>query len=73
MNLTRLIGVILIAGGIAGLAVGNFSFTRETHEMKLGPLEFAVKEKQDVVVPAWAAVAALVVGAGLLVAGGRRG
>jgi uncharacterized membrane protein YdcZ (DUF606 family) len=73
MNATRIVGIILIVAGIAGLGLGGFSFTRETHQAKLGPIELSVKEKQTVNVPAWAGVAAIVVGGVLVLFGGRKG
>jgi len=73
MNATRIVGILLIVAGIAALGLGSFSFTKETHQAKLGPLEFSVKEKQTVSVPAWAGVAAIVVGGALVLLGGRKG
>lgn len=60
-------------GPLAGLLYGGFSFTRETHEIKLGPIELSVKEKQAVNIPVWAGVGAIVIGAGLLLIGGKKG
>jgi len=45
---------------------GSFSYTKETHEAKIGPLELSVKEKETVNIPVWAGVGAIVVGAVLL-------
>jgi hypothetical protein len=73
MNATRLVGIVLIVAGIAVLALGSFSFTRETHQAKIGPIELSVKEKETVDLPAWAGVAAIVVGGALLFVGGRKG
>ncbi|MBT2300205.1 hypothetical protein J7E70_06985 [Variovorax paradoxus] len=73
MNATRIVGLILIVAGIAALGLGGFSFTKETHQAKIGPIELSVKEKQDVNFPAWAGVAAIVVGGALLVFGGKKG
>lgn len=73
MNATRIVGILLIVAGIAGLSIGGFSFTKETHQAKLGPLEFSVKERENVSIPTWAGVAAIVVGGLLLVAGGKKG
>ena len=72
MAVTRIVGILLIVAGVLGLLFTSFSYTKDTHEAKLGPLEFSVKEKQTVNVPTWASVAALVVGGVLLVAGGRK-
>jgi uncharacterized membrane protein YidH (DUF202 family) len=73
MNALKLVAVVLIAVGVLGLLYGGFSYTRETHEVKLGPLELSVKEKQTVNVPVWAGVGAIVVGGLLLVFGGKKG
>ena len=66
MSATKIIGVILIVAGVLGLVYGSFSFTKETHEAKIGPLELQVKDKETVNVPAWAGVGAVVIGAVLL-------
>lgn len=73
MNATRIVGILLIVAGIAGLGIGGFSFTKETHQAKLGPLEFSVKEQQNVNIPSWAGVAAIVVGGALVLLGGKKG
>jgi hypothetical protein len=72
MNPVKVIAIILIAAGSLGLAYGGFSYTRDTHDVKLGPLEFSLKEKKTVDIPAWAGVAAIVAGGLLLVMGTKR-
>jgi hypothetical protein len=72
MNALKLVGLLLIAAGVLGLVYGSFTYTKETHEAKIGPLEMAVKEKETVNVPVWAGVGAIVVGCGLLLVGGKR-
>ena len=72
MNSTKIIAIVLIIAGVLGLAYGKFSYTKETHEAKVGPIEMSVKDKETVNVPVWAGVGAIVIGAGLLLAGGRR-
>jgi hypothetical protein len=69
----KIIGALLIAGGVLGLLYGGFSFTKETHDVKVGPVEFSIKEKESVNVPVWAGVAAIVAGAALLLVGGKKG
>ena len=71
MSTVKIIAVILIVAGTLGLVYGGFSYTKETHDAKLGPLELSVKEKQTVNVPAWAGVGAIAVGAILLLARGK--
>jgi len=73
MNLTKLAGVVLIVAGVLGLLYGGFSFTKETHDIKLGPIELSVKEKESVNIPMWAGVVAIAAGALLLIVGGKKG
>jgi uncharacterized membrane protein len=72
MNSVKVVGVILIVAGILGLVYGSFSFTKETHEAKIGPLELQLKEKQTINIPVWAGVGAIVAGAVLLIIPGKR-
>jgi hypothetical protein len=72
MNATRIVGIVLIVAGVLGLLYGSFSYTKETHTTKIGPLELSVKDKETVNVPVWASVAAIATGAALLVFGGKR-
>jgi len=66
MHPIRILAIVLIIAGILGLLYGSFSYTKATHEAKVGPLELSVKEKETVNVPQWAGVGAIVVGALLL-------
>ena len=66
MSAVKIVAIVLIMAGILGLVYGTFSYTKETHDVKLGPLELSVKEKQTVNVPIWAGVGAIVAGGGLL-------
>jgi len=67
LSVLKIVSVLLIVAGIAGLLYGNFTYTRATHEAKLGPLDLSVKEKRTVNIPLWAGVAAIVAGGLLLV------
>jgi len=62
----KILAIVLIAAGTLGLVYGAFSYTRETHEAKVGSLEVSVQEKETVTVPVWASVGAIAVGAVLL-------
>jgi len=73
MNAVKMAGVVLIVAGVLGLVYGSFSYTKETHEAKLGPLQFSVKEKETVNIPVWAGVGAIALGGLLLAFGGRKG
>jgi len=72
MNAVKIAAIVLIVAGILGLVYGSFSYTKETHETTVGPLQLSVKDKQTVNVPVWAGVGAIVVGGVLLLFGGRK-
>ncbi len=69
MNITKLIGILLIAAGGLGLAYGGFNYTKETTGMKIGPLELKVQENERVNVPVVFSAGALILGVFLLVVG----
>jgi uncharacterized membrane protein len=71
MNPVKIAAIVLIVAGVLGLVYGSFSYTKETHEAKLGPIELSVKEKQTVDIPVWAGVGAIVIGGVILVFGNR--
>ena len=66
MSTIKIVAIALIVAGLLGVMYGKFSYTKETHEAKLGALEMSFKEKQTVNIPAWAGVAAIAAGAALL-------
>jgi hypothetical protein len=72
MTPIKIVGIVLILAGVLGLVYGSFSYTKDTHEAKIGPLELQLKEKQTVNVPVWAGVGAIVVGAALLLIPAKR-
>jgi multidrug transporter EmrE-like cation transporter len=67
MNPLKIIAIVLILAGAAALAFGGFSFTKETHRADIGPIHLAVQEKQDVNIPLWLGIAAIVAGVVMLV------
>jgi len=46
MSALKIIAIVLILAGIAGLVYGKFTYTKATHEAKLGPIDLSVKEKK---------------------------
>lgn len=66
MNAIKILAIALIVAGALGLGYGSFSYTKESHEAKLGPIELSIKDKETVNIPVWAGVAAIVAGALLL-------
>jgi hypothetical protein len=71
MNAIKMAGIALIVAGVLGLMYGSFSYTKDTHEAKLGPIELSIKDKETVNVPVWAGVAAIAIGGALLLFGGK--
>lgn len=66
MSAIRIMAIVLIVAGILGVVYGKFSYTKETHDAKIGSLELSIKDKQTVNVPVWAGVAAIAAGGVLL-------
>ena len=71
MSALKLVAIVLVAAGILGLVYGGITYTKTTHDAKIGPLEFSIKDKETVNVPMWAGIAAIVVGGGLLLVKSR--
>jgi hypothetical protein len=66
MSAIKILALVLIVAGIVGLAYGSFTYTKESHDLKLGPLELSVKDKETVNIPVWAGAGAIVIGSSLL-------
>ena len=66
MNAVKILAIVLFVAGVLGLVYGSFSYTKNTHEAKLGPIELSIKDKQTVNVPVWTGVGGIVVGGALL-------
>jgi hypothetical protein len=73
MSTVKIMAAVLIVAGIVVLLYGKFSYTKETHDIKLGPVEMSIAEKQTVNVPVWAGVLAIVGGCALLLYGSKKG
>ncbi len=72
MNGLKIVAIVLLVAGALALAYGGFTYTKKTHKTELGPISFAVKEKETVNVPVWAGVASIVVGGVLLFARAKK-
>ena len=59
MSTTKIIAIVLIVAGVLGLVYGKFTYTKETHDAKIGPIEMSIKDKETVNVPVWAGVGAI--------------
>ncbi len=72
MNAIKVLALALILAGALGLVYGGFTYTKETHEAKLGPIELSVTDKETVNIPVWAGVGAIAIGGALLIFGTKR-
>lgn len=66
MSALKIVALVLIAAGIIALLYGGFTYTKSTHDAKVGPFEFSIKDKETVNIPVWAGVGAIVAGGVLL-------
>jgi TRAP-type C4-dicarboxylate transport system permease small subunit len=67
MGSMKIAGIVLVVLGLLGLAYGGFTYTKDTHDTKIGPLEISLKDRERVNIPIWAGVAAVVAGGVLVV------
>lgn len=66
MNAIKMLAIALIVAGGLGLLYGGFTYTKDTHEAKLGPIVLSVKDKETVNIPIWLGVGAIAAGMILL-------
>jgi len=59
-------GIMLIAIGIAGLAIDNISFTEKKVVIDAGPLKVTADQQRTIPIPSIAGVIAIAVGAGMI-------
>jgi hypothetical protein len=64
----KIVAILLIAAGVMGLVYGGITYTKTTHDAKVGPFELSIRDKETVHVPVLAGIGAIVVGSGLLLA-----
>ncbi len=67
----RLLAALLVIGGIAALATPYFTYTEKERVVDVGPIEIDKTETKTIPIPQIAAVAAIIIGLGMLAMGGR--
>ena len=72
MNGIRLTGIVIIVASVLALMYGGFSYTKNTQEAKIGPIELNVRENKNVNIPVWAGVLGIVIGGALLLYGSKK-
>ena len=46
MSALKIVAILLIAAGIIGLVYGGITYTKSTHDAKLGPIEVSITDKE---------------------------
>ena len=72
MNAAKMFALALIAAGVLGLVYGGFTYTKDTHEANVGPLNISIEDKETVNIPIWAGVVSVVIGGGLLLLASKK-
>ena len=72
MGSVKIVAIVLIGAGVLALVYGGFTYTKETHDIKFGPIEMSIKDKETINIPIWAGVGSIVIGGLLLVFGSRK-
>jgi uncharacterized membrane protein len=73
MDIKRILGILLIIAGTLMLVYQGFTYTTETHDVEIGPLDLRVEEKERVEIPVWAGVILIAIGGGVLLVGKNAG
>ena len=72
MDTMKVAALVLAVAGILALVYGGFSYTRETQQAQIGPIELSVSNTETVNVPVWAGVGAIALGGVLLMMSSKR-
>ena len=72
MNPLGWIGVVLIVAGILALVFGGITYSHKEQIMEMGPVQATHTEKKTIPLPPVLGIACIVVGGGIVVAGGRK-
>ena len=72
MDAVRILAIVLIVAGSLGLVYGGFTYTRDSHDASLGPIQLSVKDRETINIPVWAGVGVILVGGVLLLFGGKK-
>lgn len=71
MKPATIIGIVLIALGALALVYQGFSYTSEETILQVGPIEATAETQKNVAIPMWAGIAAIAIGAIVIVIGRR--
>jgi uncharacterized membrane protein YidH (DUF202 family) len=72
VSMLRILGILLVVAGVAGLALGTFEYTQTKQIAKIGSLDLKAKEEKSATIPPLASGAVLAVGVVLLFAARKK-
>ena len=72
MNITTIIGIILIVLGVVGLIYGGINYTTTKNVVDMGPMHVQVDQKKEIPLSPIAGAGAVAVGVILMLVGRRR-
>ncbi len=68
----KLLGILLIVGGVLALAFGGFSYTQREKVLDIGPLEATTETRETIPLSPIVGLAAVAGGIALVVAGSKK-
>lgn len=68
MSALKITGIVVLVLGLAGLAYGQFSYTKDTHTAEIGSIKMSVQDTKQVEIPTWVSVVAVALGGAMLFA-----
>jgi len=69
----KTLGIVLIVIGLATLALPYITFTKQEKVLDVGPIHATAEKKESFPVSPVIGIIVLVAGAGIVIAGGRKG
>jgi hypothetical protein len=66
MLLKSFVGLAFVTLGAISLAWPDLTYTKDSHDAKLGPLELTLRQKETIHVPSWLGLAAIAGGTTLI-------
>jgi len=72
MNAIKMAAIALILAGVLAMAVGGFTYTKDTHEIKIGTIELSLNQTQTVNIPLWLGLGAIGLGGLILLLAGNK-
>ena len=68
----KLLGILLVIGGVLAFTYGGFSYMKTTKVIDAGPVQISSHWRENVPLPPVIGITAMVVGAAMILASGRR-